>query len=149
MKKNSNKKKTFHDLLTEEDINILLEDYEEINNIHELKPGILIRYYKLINQNNDIIKLFRTGGTIINIDFEKKYLIVSNGKTNWSVQMDNSIFYKKITLEELKNYYENEIDNKNLEIKKYKKYIENLKNKYNTLVAEFRLIKKNTSVAKS
>ena len=130
------KDKTFQESLTDDDIHILLEYYEQINNIHELKPGLLIRYYKISNENNKITKLFRIGGTIIKIDFDKQYIIVSNGKINWSVQIENSIFYRKITYDDLKKFYENELDNKDLEIKKYKKYISNLKNKINTILIE-------------
>lgn len=140
--KNSKKEKTFHELLKEDDIKILLENHEEINDKYELKQGMLIRYYKIINENDKIIKHFRIGGTIIKIDLDNNYIILSNGKVNWSVQLNDTIIYKKLTIEEVKNYYENELENKDIQLNKYKKYIINLKNKYKLILDENELLKK-------
>ena len=97
---------TVQDNLTQEDINILLEEYNEIDNYNELKIGMHIRYYSTINKK----KLFRMGGNIISIDLDKKYIVLSNGKISWSVQLnDKNILYKKMTTDEIKDFYENEI----------------------------------------
>jgi hypothetical protein len=98
---------TVQDNLTQEDIEILLEEYNEIEDIHQLKTGLHIRYYSIIGKK----KLFRMGGTIIKIDFEKKYIVLSNGKLSWSVQLnEKNILYKKMTTDEIKEFYENEIN---------------------------------------
>jgi hypothetical protein len=102
---------TVQDNLTQEDINILLEEYNEIDDIHQLKTGLHIRYYSIVKTGRTEKKLFRMGGTIIKIDFEKKYMVLSNGKLSWSVQLnDKNILYKKMTTEEIKEFYENELN---------------------------------------
>ena len=103
---------TIQDNLTQEDIDILLEEYNEIENIHQLKTGLHIRYYSIVKTGKIEKKLFRMGGTIIKVDFEKKYIVLSNGKLSWSVQLnDKNILYKKMTTEEIKDFYENELNN--------------------------------------
>ena len=133
---------SYQDLLTDEEIKILLEHYNEINDIYELRVGNLVRYYKLINNNNNIIKKFRLGGNVIKIDYEKNYLILSNGTISWSIQYNNVIIYKKLTFDELKEFYENEIDEKDIIINKYKKHILEIRNKYNNLVDKYNKLKK-------
>jgi hypothetical protein len=115
------------DNLNDEDIEQLLEDYEEVNDVTELKNGLHIRYYSLVKKKNNIYKIFRMGGTIIKIDPELKYLVLSNNKVNWSVQIKDSILYRKMTLDEVKNFYENELDVKEFEVEQLKKEINKLK----------------------
>ena len=99
---------TVQDNLTIEDINILLEEYNEVDDIHQLKTGVHVRYYTMVKSGRIEKKLFRMGGTIIKIDFEKKYMVLSNGKLSWSVQLNNkNKFYKKMTTDEIKDFYEN------------------------------------------
>ena len=115
---------TVQENLTQEDIDLLLEDYNEVVDITELKPSLEIRYYTVIKNK----KLFRMGGTIIKVDFDKKYIVLTNGKITWSVQLNNkNILYKKMTLNEVKDFYENELNNMELIINKYKQIIEKLK----------------------
>lgn len=135
---------TVQENLTQEDIDNLLEDYEEIENIIELKPGIEIRYYTTIKKRNGSKqKLFRMGGKIIKIDYEKKYLVLSNNKLSWSVQLndDNQIF-RKMTFEEIKNFYENEINNIEIELNRYKSDNKKLLNENQKLKSEMSNIKK-------
>jgi len=136
---------TYQDNLTQEDINILLEEYNEIDDIHQLKPTVQIRYYSIVkNKQNVEKKLFRMGGTIIKVDFEKKYLVLSNGKITWSVQInDKNIFYKKMTTEEIKEFYENELntaETEQMQIKssndKLKSNLKEIQKKYQELIAQ-------------
>ena len=134
--KNDNYKKngnTIQDKLTPNDIEILLEDYEIITSFNELKNGSHIRYYTLINNK----KVFRMGGSIIKLDLEKKFAVLSNGRVNWSLQLNkNTIIYKKMTTEDVKLFYENELDNKEMELKKTKTKIEKIKIIFKTLQTE-------------
>jgi len=121
------------DNLTAEDIQLLLEEYEQIASYDELKEGMHIRYYTTVKKK----QVFRMGGTIIKLDLEKKFAVLTNGYVNWSVQLNpNTIIYKKMTTEEVKEFYENELDNREMEIEKYKSNIEKLKNAYRQLKTE-------------
>ena len=123
---------TVQDNLTQEDIDILLEEYNQIESFIELKEGMHIRYYTLIKKNNSIQQIFRMGGTIIKLDLKKGYAVLSNGKVTWSVQLnENIIIYKKMTIEEVKQFYETELDNKELELTKYKSQINYIRSYHN------------------
>ena len=132
------------DNLTQDDINLLLEEYTEIENINELIIGQHIRYYiiKKDNKGNEH-KLFRMGGNIIKIDIDKKYVVLSNKRITWSVQLDNTIIYKKMTSQDIKEFYENELDNKEIEIDKYKTSINKLKKLLKETLEDNEKLKKN------
>lgn len=124
---------TVQDKLTQDDINDLLEEYEQITELHELKVGMHVRYFNIIEHEGEERKLFRMGGNIIKIDLEKEYMVLANDKKiSWSVQLsDKTIIYRKMTTDEIKQFYENELDSKESEIKMYKIQIENLRNEIN------------------
>ena len=136
---------TVQDNLTQEDIDILLEEYNEIDDIHQLKNGVHIRYYAIVkNKQNIEKKLFRMGGTIIKVDFEKKFLVLSNGRITWSVQInDKNIFYKKMTTEEIKEFYENELNTAETEQMQVKSNFKEMQKKYQELIIQNeKLVKK-------
>ena len=136
---------SIQDNLTKEDIELLLEDYNEVLNITELKPTLEIRYFTTIKNK----KLFRMGGTIIKVDFDNKYIVLTNGKITWSVQLnDKTTLYRKMTLAEVKEFYENEINNIETNVNKYKQTIEKLKNENNNLNIELNRMKKIMKKAK-
>ena len=53
-----------------------------------------MRYFIIDKDGN---KVFRTGGMLQNKDNADTYVILSNGKLSWSVQIENAIFFKKLT----------------------------------------------------
>ena len=104
-------KNTVHDSLTQEDIDILLEEYAQVENYNQLERGLHIRYYSIIKTKSTEKKLFRWGGTIINIDLDKKYIVLTNGRITWCVQLNNNnILFKKMSISDIKDFYENELD---------------------------------------
>lgn len=115
-------KHTIQDKMTEEEIDEKLEDYIEIEDIFKVPLNSHIRYYTLIpGKDGEIKKAFRLGGQLKNKDNADKYIILSNGKVTWTVQMDTSILYRKMTLEEIKEDYENiikDLEESNLQLKK-------------------------------
>ena len=115
-------KHTIQDKMTEEEIEEKLEDYIEIEDIFKVPLNSHIRYYTLIpGKDGEIKKAFRLGGQLKNKDNADKYIILSNGKVTWTVQMDTSILYRKMTLEEIKEDYENiikDLEEENLQLKK-------------------------------
>lgn len=132
--------------LTQEDINLLLEEYEEVNDVTtELKTGLHIRYYSLVKdkkKKGEFKKLFRLGGNIIKIDPEFKYVVLTNGKLSWCIQLDNTIIYKKMSIKDIKDFYENELNVKDDIIKRKDKKIEKLKDIIEKLLEENKVMKK-------
>ena len=88
------------------------------------------------------------GGTIIKVDFEKKYIVLSNGKLSWSVQLnDKNILYKKMTTEEIKEFYENELNTIETEQLQTKSANDKLKSNLKELYAQNQeLIAQNTQL---
>ena len=115
-------KHTIQDKMTEEEIDEKLEDYIEIEDIFKVPLNSHIRYYTLIpGKDGEIKKAFRLGGQLKNKDNADKYIILSNGTVTWTVQMETSILYRKMTLEEIKEDYENiikDLEESNLLLKK-------------------------------
>lgn len=107
------------DTLTSENIRDLLEDYVEIDNLANVPLKSHIRYFV---KNNGNIK-FRMGGYLFNKNGLPKYIVLSNGKKSWSVQTDNTTFFKKLSIEELKNEYETTIIELQNKITKLQNYI--------------------------
>ena len=114
------KKKTYQEQLTDEAIEKLLEDYVEVevDKISQIPIKSHLRYYTLKEENGNIKKLFRMGGQLVNKDHYENYLMLSNGKNSWSVQTNNAIFYKKMKIEEIKEYYKDLLEEKDKKIKK-------------------------------
>ncbi len=96
---------THTEKLSKQQIQKLLEDYEQIKNIDELKHvpiGTHIRYFD--KKDNDM--KFRTGGVLIVNSGLPDYIILSSGHISWSVQTSTSIFFRRVTLKEYKQEVE-------------------------------------------
>ena len=103
-------KHTIQDKMTTEEIEEKLEDYIEVEDIKTIPILTHIRYYTLVpDEKGTLKKLFRLGGQLKNKDNCDKYIILSNGTVSWTVQMDTSILYRKMKIEEIKEEYENVI----------------------------------------
>ena len=100
--------KTYQDRLTNQDIKEILKDSIVVDDISMVPIGTHVRYF--INDNDTKKKKFRLGGMITKIDPLGRYIMLSNGQTQpWSVQIPNTIFYKKISDEEKKEEIKKEI----------------------------------------
>jgi len=95
---NNNNNKTFQELLTPEKIKEYLKNYKIVNDIKKVNINTHIRYFTTDNKTNK--KLFRLGGNLIEIGSNGQYIKLSNGTLSWSVQLENTIFYEKMTEEE-------------------------------------------------
>ena len=119
---------TYTDKLSKSQIRQLLFDYEEIKSLDELQkiePGTHLRYFE--NKDNEL--KFRTGGILTVIKGFPDYLILNNGKLSWSVQIKNTIFFKRITVDEIKKEYQSELTRLNGEIKGLHTIIKELQQK--------------------
>lgn len=90
--------KTFTKDLSKDEITSLLDGYKKVEH-YELQKGHNIRYF--IKDDVTGQMLFRTGGMITLINEEKKYIVVSGGKT-FSVQLKPStIFFQQQPMSEI------------------------------------------------
>jgi hypothetical protein len=137
------KQKTFQDSLTNEQIKEYLKDYKSVDDIYKVAISTHIRYFTIDQKTNN--KLFRLGGTLNKFGQNGEYIILSNGELSWSVQIKNTIFYKKMTelelreeikheiLTEVQENVINELDDKKVEYKNLEKEYKNLEKKHNIL----------------
>jgi len=126
---------TYTDKLSKEQVKELLIDYEQIKSLEQLKnipAGTHIRYFEY----KDKELKFRTGGILTVVSGIPEYLILSSGKLSWSVQINKCIFFKRITIKQVREEFERKISSDAATIsglqsllKNANKKIKNLKNK--------------------
>jgi len=109
-------KQTYTDKLTAEEIEALLEDYTQVEDIYKVPIGVHLRYFI----TKDGKRLFRTGGLLSKTDGLPSFVIINNGIKSWSVQTKDTIFFRKMSLKEIKEMYEKKIDELQEENKKLK-----------------------------
>jgi hypothetical protein len=114
---------TFTDQLSAEQIKERLEDYSKVDDIYKVPLGVHLRYF--INKDGQM--LFRMGGQLHKNTGLPDYVILSNGASQWSVQVKNTIFWRKMTSNEIKEDYQTSL--------------ETLKSKYDKLKEENKLLK--------
>ena len=117
-------KVTYQEQLTADEIAEKLQGYERVDDISEVPLNTHIRYF---TTNKDGTQSFRTGGFLFNKQNAEKYIMLSNGKSVWSVQVKGAVFFKKMTHQDeiaaLHSLYKKKLNEKDLVIKKLKKYI--------------------------
>ncbi len=111
--------KSYQEKLSPSEIKKKLEEYSQVKDISQLSIGIHIRYFTFNPKTGE--KQFRLGGFLSKIDPTMKYVILQNGSFSWSVQIQNTIFFKKMSFSELKEELKEKI------YKKFEKQISNLK----------------------
>ncbi len=116
-------KNSYQNKLSPSEIKEKLEEYKRVEDISKVSLNAHLRYFTINDKTGE--KQFRLGGFLTKIDIEKGYVILSNGQLTWSVQIKNSIFFQKMTFQELKKELEKDLKN-DIE-KKYLNEIKNLK----------------------
>ena len=119
--------KTRQDMYTADEIKQFLEDYEQVDNINEIALNTHLRYFSIVTTGKKKEKKFRRGGMLVKNDPKQPFIVLSNGTSSWSVQKDNSDFYRKRTLDEIKAGYEDDIDDLKYRVSKAEKIIRNQK----------------------
>jgi hypothetical protein len=116
---------TYTDNLTKDDVEKKLEDYQKVDDISTVMIGTHLRYF--IKKDDKLV--FRMGGNLKrNLDLPKFIVLKNALGTEWTVQVKDTIFYKKMTIQEIKEEYEEIINELNNKIKKLKEKIKKLEN---------------------
>jgi|UniRef100_A0A6C0EE52 hypothetical protein len=98
---------TYQELLSNQDIKDKLKEYKKIDDINKISIGTHIRYFNIDKKTNT--KLFRLGGTLNKIDPNNRFITLNNGNLSWSVQLNSSILYRKMTEDEIKTEMKEEL----------------------------------------
>jgi len=93
---------TYTDQLSKDQIEKKLEDYKKVDDIYKVPLGVHLRYFS----NIDGKMVFRMGGQLYKNTGLPAYVILTNGKNQWSTQIKDTIFYRKMVLQEIKEEYE-------------------------------------------
>ena len=114
---------TYTDQLSKEEIQDKLADYSKVEDIYKVPLGVHLRYFV----KKDGQMLFRMGGQLFKNNGLPEYVILKSGtNAQWSVQIKDTVFYRKMSIVEIKQEYEDILKKKNEKIKalkeKLKKY---------------------------
>jgi hypothetical protein len=123
--------KSIQQSLSPDEIKEKLKEYSSIETIDEAPINSHIRYFTVDTKGK---KQFRLGGFLTKIDTD--YVVLSNGKLSWSVQKKNSIFFKKMSYDELKEELIDKISSK------FEKKLISLEKENETLKTTLKDIKK-------
>lgn len=129
---NDNYKKssiTATELLSPDEINTRLKNFYRVSpeDVINLPIYTRIQYFQVLPDNKF---KYRTGGNLIVNKFPS-YLVLSNGRKNWSVQLDTHIIFAGEDIDKIKEEYEKKLLEKDKKIKHLTLYIQNLKNTIN------------------
>jgi hypothetical protein len=131
---------TYTDKLTKEEIQEKLDEYEKVENIERVNIGTHMRYFSIIDGK----KKFRLGGQLINNSGLPNYVVLSNGSKQWSVQVKDTIFFKKIAIKDVKLEYIKILDYKDKIIEKQGARINELVKMVNDMKKELKEYKNAT-----
>lgn len=113
--------KTATDLLSPEEIKKRIANYEQVTGpaVGEIVPGARVQYFEVMDSNT---YRYKPGGVVI-VNKYPDYMVLSNGRRNWSVQLVNHIIYKEIDVTVLKSNYDTIIAEKDRQIEQLKHLI--------------------------
>ena len=128
-KKTVTYQRSYQDTMTAKQIAQKLEGYVEVEDISKVPLNTHLRYFALIQDKitGKVTKKFRIGGFLKVKEEPDKYVILTNNTNSWSVNTKKSIFYRKLKIEEVKDYYEKKIKEYKKTIKILKKEVKSLK----------------------
>ena len=129
-------KKTYQEKLSPKEIKEKLLEYVQVDDITTVPLNTHVRYFSFNPKTGE--KLFRLGGFLTRKELDDPYVILSNGSSSWSVQKKTTVFFKKMTIKDLRAEYEDEIkrltkENKKL-TKENKKLVETLEQVENQII---------------
>jgi hypothetical protein len=140
--------RTFQEQLSGEDIMKKLQGYERVDNISEIPLNTHMRYFKT---NPDGTQIFRTGGFLYNKQDSEKFIILTNWKNTWSVQIKDTVFFKKMShkdeINAIHELYRAQLEEKDIVIEKLKKYIQDKIPKFDPqIIIDKKKYKKNSKL---
>lgn len=111
-----------------------VENFKQVNSkdIENLPIGSRIIYFEVIDINGEKKFKYKPGGNLISNGFPK-YLYITNGKVNWSVQLENHVIFKLNNQDDINEKYEKKIRKLKMKVSllesENKKLIKKLNNK--------------------
>jgi hypothetical protein len=132
-------KTTITDQLTKDEINEKLEDYVKVDDIYKVPLGTHLRYFSKDKKTGEL--KFRLGGQLYNNKGLPKYVILKAVNAQFSVQVKDTVFWRKLSMVELKKEYEDYITEMDEKYNKLKEKYSKLKDENNALNSEIEIYK--------
>jgi hypothetical protein len=130
-------KVTYQEQLKQSDIEEKMSGYIQVDNIYEVPLNTHLRYYTIDENGN---QHFRMGGFLKIRENGQPFVMLTNYKHDWSVQIAGTVFFRKATpkeqKEEIEKNYSEIIDKKDKEIEQLKDKIEQLQKALRKLIRE-------------
>jgi hypothetical protein len=116
---------TATDLLTREEIELRLKNFEKVEpeDVEKITPGTRIQYFD-ISDDKDF--RYRPGGSVITNKYPL-YIVLANGRKSWSVQLKTNILYKEKDISKIEAAFEEKLKEKQQTIDQLLHHIEKLK----------------------
>jgi hypothetical protein len=121
---------TYTDKLSKKDIETLLLDYEKVTDLNTVPTGTHIRYF----EDKDGEMKFRMGGILTIKTGLPTYCILKSNQVSWSVQIAKCIFFRRISIKDIKEEYEKIIIEKDNKINELITLIREIKKKNKTIL---------------
>lgn len=134
-------KQTTTESMSNDDIKNVLQDYTRVE-ANQLIKSDHVRYFVI---NPDKTTDFRIGGWVLKTDGFPDYIVLTNGKNNWSVQCTNTIFYKQNNQTEVIEKYKKSITLKNDKIEDLNVQLKEKKNENVILLEHNKMLQKEIS----
>jgi hypothetical protein len=113
---------TYTDKLSKKEIESMLIDYEKVDSLQDVPTGTYVRYF----EDKDGVMKFRTGGVLTIKKGLPEYCILYNNKVSWSVNIKKCIFFRKISVNDIKKEYEILLEQKNKQLEEKDRHIAEL-----------------------
>jgi len=116
---------TASELLDPDEIQRRLRNYEAVEktSVGSIVPASRIQYFELLPDGK---YRYKPGGSVVYNGYPA-YLVLTNGKRNWSVQLENHLIYREIDIEKVRRDFEEVLAEKDKKIEHLKSLIEKQK----------------------
>jgi len=104
------KRNKVEETLTDEEIDNLLEDYIQVDDPLTIDIDSHVRYFTIVFEHKKAKKIFRLGGKLFSVSPDGDYLILKHGSNIIQAHTNQSIFYKHLSISEIKDEYEEILD---------------------------------------
>lgn len=116
-------KQTMQDKMTDQEKAEKLRNYTKAGTIMDVDIGTHVRYFT----NIDGDMKYRSGGNLVKKDTQGRFVVLSNGRASWSVQTGSSIFYRELSIDDVREGHKREIQDYETKLAQYKTTIKSLK----------------------
>lgn len=124
---------------TRSDIESQLKNYEKLDSVSvkELANGDRVRYFEVMGNSNF---KYKPGGYVL-INGAPEYLVLTNGKKNWSVQLATHVIFKALDYDKMEEAHNKALADKDALIDKLRKMILKKDNSIKRLTQQVAILK--------